>query len=336
MNTERGMSTKRTTALLAVLLALVVCIAIAPARAQRPSFTLAVLRQDGILLPFATYDGRWKNYWPEPRPTFEVPISLEDVEDSWWPDKKPQVDWTLWLPDGESRPLKALVPAWVRAQCLANIGLRTDYRHPDAVAPPDAAPYPKVGLAVTATPGSEPRVEPIAIVDEDSQDWRWLRGPLTKQFNDAENEAIRRAGFKHPYGTLERVAMPVTPEALYRTPDTKPGDLLYYYEIVRRYPERDPKKVQDPPCDLVTFAWGSTQRSSASQTHAPAMVAVVNDCNRWNATFMFPFGVLRWPDGRPIWVGQMSGWGHEFYIANDLKSLGRSEGSWQTFGGWCR
>lgn len=331
------MSTKHTTAWLAVLLALAACIALAPVRAQRPSFTLAVLRQDGILIPFATFDGRWKNYWPEPQPTFEVPISLADVERDWWPDKRPQVDWTLWLPDGQSRPLKALAPAWIRAQCLANIGLRTDYQHAGAVAPPDAAPYPKVGLAVAATPGAEAGVEPVAIVDEDSQDWRWLRGRVTKQFEGAENEAIRKTGFKHPYTTLERLAMPVTLEALYRTPDTKPGEFIYYFEIVRRYPERDPKKVQDPPCDLLTYAWGSAQKSSGGQALPEAMFAVVNDCNRWNATFMLPFGVLRGSDGRPIWVGQLSGWGHEFYIAQDLKSLrSRSEGSWQTFGGWCR
>ena len=326
---------KRAVALLAVFVAVVVGVAWAPVGAQRPSVTLAVLRQDGILIPFANYDGRWKNYWPEPRPVFEVPISLEDVEDPWWPDHRPQVDWTLWLPDGDARPLKALAPVWIRAQCLANIGLQTDYRHPGTIPPPDTAPYPKVGLATTAWPGVEAAVEPIAIVDDDSQDWRWLRGPLTKAFQAAENVAIRGAGFKHPYGTLERVAMPIALEALYRAPDTKPGSFLYYFEVVRRYPERDPKKVQDPPCDLLTYASGSVRRSSAGDT-TPVMQATVTDCYRWNVGFMLPFGVVRRLNGQPLWVAQMSGWGREYYVVTDLLAPGKSESFWQTSGGWCR
>ncbi len=335
MTTETRKRVRQRTVLTATV-ALVACTVFVPAHAQGPSFTLAVLRQDGILLPFATYDGRWKNYWPEPRPTFEVPISLDDVAESWWPDKTPQVDWTLWLADGERRPLKALAPAWVRAQCLANIGLRTDYQHPGPVAPPDAAPYPKVGLAIAATPGFEVALEPIATVDEDSQDWRWLRGPLTKQFQGVENEALRRAGGRHPYGTVERGHMPLTLEALYRAPDAKPGDFIYYFEVSRRYPERDPKKVQDPPCDLLTYARGSVRRSSAGVTAPAALVGVATDCYRWNAAFLLPFGVLRGSGGQPILVAQISGWGREIYVVTDTFPDDRSERLWQTSGGWCR
>jgi hypothetical protein len=328
------MSARHRTASVACLLMLLAGSVVAPVGAQPPSFTLGVLRQDGILIPFATFDGRWRNDWTEPLPTFEVPISLEDVVRDWWPGKRPQTDWTLWFPDGRSRPLKALAPAWVRAQCQANIGLRTDYEHPGPVAPPDTAPYPKVGLAVTSTLAVEPPIEPVAIVEEDSEDWRWLRGRLKKPFQDAENEAIRRAGFKHPYTTLERLALPVTLEALYRTPDTNPGDLLYYFEIVRRYPEKDPKKVQDPPCDVLTYASGWIRKSSAGPAAEPVVFAFVNDCNRWNATFMLPFGALRWASGRPLWVVQMSSWGREMYVVDEL--ITESRQSWRTPGGWCR
>jgi hypothetical protein len=314
------------------LAALIVC---EPAGAQRPSFTLAVLRQDGVLIPFATFDGQWRNHWPEPRPAFEVPIALDDVDRSWWPDQRPQVQWALWLPDGRQQPLTALGPAWIRAQCLANIGLRTDYRHPDLVAPPDAAPYPKVGLAIAATEGLNPIVEPVAILDEDSDDWRRLRPLVTRALDAAESQAIKRAGFKHPYSVRERMGTPVSLEALYRAPAATPGTFVYLMEFARRHLEKDPGKMQDPPCDLITYAsawvfWGTTG------PERPTVHAVVTDCYRWNATFALPLGVLRGADRRPVWVIQGSGWGHEAYAILDGEVSSRTESLWYTSGGSCR
>ena len=42
--------------------------------------TLAVLRRDAIVVPFATYDGKhWQSHWPSPKQDVDVPISLSSV-----------------------------------------------------------------------------------------------------------------------------------------------------------------------------------------------------------------------------------------------------------------
>ena len=47
---------------------------------QHPPFSLAILRRDGKLLPFATYDGRWRNHWPTPgEGRMSIPIRLDEI-----------------------------------------------------------------------------------------------------------------------------------------------------------------------------------------------------------------------------------------------------------------
>jgi rhodanese-related sulfurtransferase len=241
MNTEgtrkKGKAVKRAVALLVVLVAVTAGVAPAPVGAQKPAFTLAVLRQDGILLPFATFDHAWTNYWPEPRPTFEVPISLEDVDEKWWPDPRLRVDWLLWLPDGR-RLLKALAPVWFRAQC-ANIGLRTDYR-PRAVPPPDTARMKVGSPSCVARCG---RRSTDRIVEEDSQDGGGCASS-DEGVQRRRKPAIRARG-SSIHTTLERMVMPIAIEALYRTPDTKPGSFITMGSFVAIGEE--PEEVQDPP-----------------------------------------------------------------------------------------
>src|SRR5712692_158569 len=52
--------------------------------------TVGVLRRDGIVIPFATFDGkRWRRDWPEPRQRVDVPATLSSVPSRWWGPLKP-------------------------------------------------------------------------------------------------------------------------------------------------------------------------------------------------------------------------------------------------------
>ncbi len=312
------------------------CVA-APSGEQRPPFTLAVLRQDGILIPFATYDGTWKNPWPAPRVRFEIPITLDDMPKAWWPEQRVQRDWTLWRADGESQPLKALAPAWFRAQCLTNVGLRTDFKPAGPLPPPDATPYPKEGLATSVAPGAEPWIEPVVVLDDTSPDWTWMSGILPAPFEKVENEAIKRErGWRHPYNVRERALRKIQLEALYRTPDASPGSFVFYFEAVRRYEEPPKKKpTGDPPCDVITYAWGWV-RLRSDGTSATTMFAAMTDCYRWNVSFVLPLGVMRTRTGQPLLVLQSSGWLGESYFVVELVEPAKPNTLWQTPGGWCR
>jgi hypothetical protein len=59
-------------------------------RADSGAFTLGVLRRDGMVLPFAAYDGRqWQAPWPADPRYAELPISLDSIDRVCW-----VVDWS--------------------------------------------------------------------------------------------------------------------------------------------------------------------------------------------------------------------------------------------------
>src|SRR5215207_217863 len=60
---------------LALASALLLTSPVAPIAAlQADRFTLGVMRRDGVVLPFAAYDGNWSTPWPVSLRTVDVPI----------------------------------------------------------------------------------------------------------------------------------------------------------------------------------------------------------------------------------------------------------------------
>lgn len=311
-----------------------------PIGAGRAPFTLAVLRQDGILIPFASFDGRWRTTWPTPGSRIDVPITLDDIPLRWWPDERPRVDWTLWLPDGRSRPLRAVSPAWFVAQCQANVGLKTDYAAEGPLPDPEAIPFPKDGLAVTGPQEIRPSVDPIVVLHDSDEDWSLVSDRLAAPFDGAEASAVRRAadaGWRHPVAPDDRRRRPIALEALYRATDRSAGTSMYYFEAVRRYegvelPRRDQER---PPCDVLTFAWGWVRRAPAGPPDV-FVGAVVSDCYRSNVAFLLPFGVLRLTGSPPLWVVQVSTWSGEAYLVVEPRPPERERTLIETGGGTCR
>src|SRR5262249_47343551 len=99
-------------------------------------FTVGVLRRDGIVVPFATYDGRsWSERWPKPTDDLSIPVTVGSVPSKWWGPTGPLDTWQAWVEGGEPRSVKVLQPDWVDAHCVRQIGLRTDYQ-PNQIPPP--------------------------------------------------------------------------------------------------------------------------------------------------------------------------------------------------------
>src|SRR5712692_1728241 len=113
------------------------------------SFTLGVLRRDGIVIPFATYDGKhWRTDWPLPRDKVDVTIDLRSVPSRWWGPMGPRAAWQIWT-GSEPQMVHVRQPDWFEAQCLKQIGLRVGYRSSEPPPPPNEQPYPKDGLAIS-------------------------------------------------------------------------------------------------------------------------------------------------------------------------------------------
>src|SRR6478752_9552173 len=112
---------------IAPLVVLVLAAGLLPLAAESRSFGLGVLRRDGILIPFASFNGRsWSADWPGLNST-ELPISLSSIPKKWWGAPGPAAAWTAYLPDAESRPLALQKPAHLRVFCSTHLGLQTDY-----------------------------------------------------------------------------------------------------------------------------------------------------------------------------------------------------------------
>src|SRR5206468_5304425 len=130
---------------------LAIAAALASAGLRGAAFTVGVLRRDGIVVPFATFDGRnWSSRWPAPALELTVPINLQSVPSGWWGPTGPLASWEAWVAGtNERQTIHAGQPDWIDAHWFRQIGLRTDYRAGEFPPPPQEQPYPKDGLAVS-------------------------------------------------------------------------------------------------------------------------------------------------------------------------------------------
>jgi hypothetical protein len=288
--------------------------AVLSAAPQNGKFSLAVLRRDGLLIPFASYNGRaWSVPWPGADTSVALPISLGDIPKTWWGEAGPGSPWTAWLADGATRPLKLLRPVHVPIFCGGHLAISTDYRG----APPDerAPTMPKDGIATAG----EVKIEPIVQVSVNSPDAARLLAAITEKFNDEEELAASHfTRWRHPFSAGLRARRPIELEAFYRATDTGPRGQFRtsYIEAVRKFPPL----AGDEGCGLLTFARGWI-------TEVPGKAPIINlgvrvtYCDRAEVSFMLPFGRIHaagasgrgGSNGESFWVYQLSSWRDEFY-----------------------
>jgi hypothetical protein len=269
------------------------------------AFGVGVLRRDGIIVPFAAFDGkRWIDNWPLPDAEPDVPISLRNVPPKWWGPTRPLERWQAWVPGGP-QSLRVVQPDWVNVHCTRQIGLRTDYQPPFAAPPRDMQPYPKDGLAV-----SPPQtVDPIAVVSPTSDEARALTPFVLDAFNAAERKVEDRYG--HPLTRRAREGRVPDIEAVYAIGD-HPG--VYYVEASRVY--RRLGQSADT-CEAVAFGTGWFTRDG-DQVRSLDTVVDLLPCNRAGASYMLPLGAMR-VNGKQFWLAQFSGWDRERFVVIEIK-----------------
>jgi hypothetical protein len=102
--------------------------ALAAAGPPRGAFGAAVLRRDGVIIPFAVFDGkRWTSHWPLADVEALVPITIRDVPSAWWGPARALETWQAWI-GGEAHSLRIAQLDWVSVHCVRQIGLRSDYK----------------------------------------------------------------------------------------------------------------------------------------------------------------------------------------------------------------
>ena len=299
---------------------LLLIVSLAAAAADSAPFTVGALRRDGVIIPFAAYDGkRWASRWPPPSRDESVPISVSSVPGRWWGPAGARENWQAWIV-GETRevpPLKVVQPDVVDVHCTRQIGLRTDYRPADVPPPPLEQPYPKDGLVV-----SPPQtVERIQILRPLSAELAPLQPILTETFNRAERDTASR--FRHPVREKQREQHEPEIEAAYAFGDSP---RVYYVESIRAY-----RTIGEREC-TIAFGTGWFVRDGAT-FRAIEMTVDVLPCDKYGATYMLPFGVMRL-NGKVYWLAQYSGWDHERFVVVEIKPK-QVEAVVNAWGGGC-
>jgi hypothetical protein len=288
------------------------------------AFAVAVLRRDGIIVPFAAFDGkRWSSPWPPPAVDLTVPIGLSAVPSKWWgPAKKALDHWqALLVPAAEApRTLNVGQPDWVEAHCQRQIGLRTDYR-PAAIVPPRTTqPFPKDGIAVSPPQA----IEPIAILPPFGDDSQRIAPALLDAFNRAERVVEDRFG--HSVRRRAREGVVPLVEAVYAF-GAEPR--LYYVEATRSY--RQLGQAADA-CAQMAFGTGWFVREGDQVRSLLTVVDLLN-CDRVGASYMLPLGIVR-IGSRLFWLAQFSGYDHERFVVLEIKAK-TVEAALSVWGGGC-
>jgi hypothetical protein len=289
-----------------LLIAATLVASIGAAEVVSDSFAVGVMRRDGTLIPFASFNGkRWTSDWPAPTTMpLEIPINVTSVPRPWWGGLTPRAEWQVWTGASQSRVARATQPDFVDVHCFKQIALKTDYRSTLPLPPPGTQPYPKDGLAI-----SPPRdVEPIESLTSGSTEGAELLGLVSDAFNKAEREMA--GNFTHPVKPKTREAVPVQVEAVYAYGKER---RVYYVEAARGYVTDVTRQDQ---C-RIAFGTGWFARGLDGKLIKLDMAVDLLMCNRYGATYMLPLGIVR-VGTRTFWMSQYSGWDHERFMVAEL------------------
>jgi len=271
-----------------------------------PAFTLGVLRRDGIVIPFAAFDGKsWSSPWPGDLQWLELPVSLRDVPERWFGKAGTPEHLIVWSGGVKGATIDVSNPVTFPVSCARRLGLRTTFRATEENPRPAVQPYPKSGLAVSA--GAT--IEPIEILNSSSEDWKRLGQALYEPFAVAEDVAVKRIpDWKHPIKPEFRRRVNPEIEALYRAPMDIEGWTAYYIEAIKRFPPGP----DDKGCGLVTSVAGSILVGPGLKREF-RLHAVVSYCDRRDVLYFLPLGRVT-VKGRISWIYKQAGYGAEHYI----------------------
>jgi hypothetical protein len=275
------------------------------ARPPRTGFGAGVLRRDGVIIPFAAFDGKtWTDNWPLPDLDLQVPVSVRDVPSAWWGPTPPLERWQAWT-GGEPAEIRVVQPDWVDAPCTRQVGLRTDYKSALPAPAGSELPFPKDGLAV-----SPPQpVERIDVIPPESAERRLLMPLLLEVFNKEERNTENRYG--HPVPRRAREGRAPDIEAVYAFGQ---HPRVYYIEATRRYRLLG---QQPDECAALAFATIWFAFDGAQVRELESAVDLLR-CDRAGASYMLPLGVMR-AAGKPYWLAQFASFDHERYAVIEIK-----------------
>ena len=284
-----------------------------PRRFSGPAIvTLAIVRNDSILIPFASFDGvDWFNLWPEATgvQTPAIPASLTDIPKEWW-GAEPALRWDVLQRDGSRRSVIATGVAEFQTHCVTNIGLKTDFPERAIQTPFD--PYSLVSYVGTAATPDYP-LTPVERLDPADQDFETVHSLLSPIFTELEPRVWESTmGTDSPALLTGPIANPVL-DTLYRG-SLGDGIQLLTFSARRELPKgaRDGQRWAK-----VTRVTGSFIRRGIDPLVAVDLHGFQSDVNGVGGFTLVPFAHLQ-VDARDFWIGVSVGYEGEAFVVMEL------------------
>jgi hypothetical protein len=290
--------------------------------------TLAVVRPDGIVVPFAAFDGgTWVNPWPEPGEDRPAGRSLGSPPEYWRQKREmPPATWHIWMP-GAQAPVTAQVLTNVLfdAHCQSQLGMLTD------AARSRNDPH-EVALALDR---ALPVHQPINLRADSRQasEWEDLIAAALTVYRDHEEAALtdwvaRGTGNASVAGLASRTRRPIALDALYahRLGATR----TMYFQGRRDFGM--PIEDRENACNGVSHVTGWIRTADGQPPEVSDVSAVITDCDGMNTMTLRPLGIIEWR-GEPLWLAVEHGWEVEVYSV--LSVTPRVRRLLTTHGGGC-
>lgn len=251
--------------------------------AQAERFTLAVVWEpNGVLRPFATFDGRtWRQAWPGPD-EFTQPGAIDDIPSVWRSrgERVPRA-WHAWpLTGGPAVRLQIMTAQVDDSGCFKQVALGTDL--------PKAGPSQssRFGVAVDSSGVAVTAIEEVP--------------PTNAAFTAAEKTVLSSFPLLERATSNQRVIESAQAAArltrLYR--DTQSPRSPMYFVAERLY--GNPFDPRDPQCMAALVVTGWLVPAANGGYRVTATRAYATDCDREAVRIARPLGALR--------IGKRSFW----------------------------
>jgi len=311
-----------------LLMSLLVTTALAAPSEQ--SFVVGLLRPDGLIIPFAYFNGTdFTNPWQKPRdygPT--APNTITDLDVPWFSGLTAPTDsWFVWYPEGGKRLItkKAMK---INSHCEEVWGLPTGEvkrKFPEHVYEPT-----KTGLVTN----KKIDVSPFSDISKSGAESQLILKVLRPFFDKGEEEALKKTGIDAYYenelrrskGVVKSTGLQIMSSQRARLPAK---ESILFVEVTKKYPKASDSK--DRECELISY-----QKSWLLDAQKSTLLSSefeVTDCDMTNVSTGKAIGLIRIKD--MVYIVHMNiGYESESYSIFRLES-GRLKQVLETFGGGC-
>ena len=285
---------------------------VAAGQVAADQFIVGVLRANGIIIPFARYDGtHWANSWPEP--IYRTPAPLEQIPREWLGGNDLTPNWRLWLPAGSTHAVRVLDLQYADTGCDGNWGLSTDFPKSLNVKP-NNCPHPTIGIALSS---GQP-LQPMLPANHSDLPFSALERAF-KESEDREISALRvpsEVEYLRPPDADSRTAVPIRVARAWRT-ILNSGVMIYYIEANRSYPR--PAGSPDSGCDNISAFRGWFVRRSFQEARVLHVRLSLTGCDFKGDLFATPMGLMVLQDGTYV-ITENDGWGSRSYEVLKIES----------------